>query len=345
MSAVTELREETISFQAGDGLPANLVHVRGQAAPTRGPVLLVHGAGVRGNIFRAPVAANLVDVLIANGYDVWLENWRASIDLPPNRWDLDQAAVFDHPEAVRTVVARTGAERVQAIIHCQGSTSFMMASVAGLVPQVRTIISNAVALHPVVPAWSGFKLACLLPVVRLLTDHLDPHWGEKAPRGFPRLIDIAVKLVHRECDNGVCKHVSFTYGAGFPALWRHENLNSATHDWLKQEFGFVPLTFFEQMRECVRAGRLVSTGRLPELPRDFTASPPRTDARFIFLAGLRNRCFLPASQERTHEYFLGQRVRASTLYRFPGYSHLDVFLGSRANEDIFPVILEELGRD
>ena len=34
----------------------NLVNVRGASPPTRKePVILVHGAGVRGNIFRAPV--------------------------------------------------------------------------------------------------------------------------------------------------------------------------------------------------------------------------------------------------------------------------------------------------
>src|SRR5262245_43814004 len=97
-------RERTVPFAAGDGMPLNLVHVRGDREPTRGPVLLVHGAGVRANLFRPPARPNLVDVLVENGYDVWLENWRASIDLPPNPWTLDQAARFDHPEAVKTVV-------------------------------------------------------------------------------------------------------------------------------------------------------------------------------------------------------------------------------------------------
>ena len=96
--------------------------------------MLVRGAGVRANIFRAPVETNVVDVLVAEGYDGWLENWRASIDVAPNRWTLDQAAAYDHPAAVEKVLAETGAETMQAIIHCQGSTSFAMSAVAGLVP-------------------------------------------------------------------------------------------------------------------------------------------------------------------------------------------------------------------
>ena len=102
--------DEVIPFSAGDGVACNLINVRGKHAPTKGPVLLVHGAGVRANIFRAPSGRTLVDVLVDEGWDVWLENWRASIDVPHNHWTLDQAAVYDHPRAVRTVLEETGAE-------------------------------------------------------------------------------------------------------------------------------------------------------------------------------------------------------------------------------------------
>jgi poly(3-hydroxyalkanoate) synthetase len=103
--------ERVVRFSAGDGLECNVINVRGEHAPTKPPVLVVHGAGVRANIFRAPSGRTLVDALIDAGHDVWLENWRASIDIPHNRWTLDQAAVLDHPRAVRTVVQETAATR------------------------------------------------------------------------------------------------------------------------------------------------------------------------------------------------------------------------------------------
>src|SRR3954453_4502177 len=102
------LTETVVPFTAGDGLQCNLIHVQGDKPEPKGPVLLAHGAGVRANIFRSPVNTTIVDYLVDNGYDVWLENWRASIDLPPNRWTLDQAALYDHPQAVRAVVEQTG---------------------------------------------------------------------------------------------------------------------------------------------------------------------------------------------------------------------------------------------
>ncbi len=171
------LRDTVIPFRAGDGFECNLIHVEGDQPAAKGPVLLVHGAGVRANIFRAPTPQNVVAFLINNGYDVWLENWRASIDLPPNHWTLDQAAVYDHPVAVRTVAELTGASEVKAVIHCQGSTSFTMSAVAGLLPQVKTIISNAVSLHTVVPGSSAFKIKYALPFIQLANGLSRPRNG------------------------------------------------------------------------------------------------------------------------------------------------------------------------
>jgi len=334
---------QIVPFTAGDGTECNLIHVTGSHAPAKGPVLLVHGAGVRANIFRSPTRRSLVDVLVDRGYDVWLENWRASIDLPPNPWTLDQAAVFDHPSAVRKVVEEAGAPEVQAVIHCQGSTSFMMSAVAGLVPEVRTIVANAVTLHPVVPRLAKAKLRWVVPPTARVLGYLDPQWGTHgAPWVMPKAVTAYVMATHHECDNPVCKLASFTYGTGEPTLWRHENLNPDTHEWIKQEFAKVPLTFFRQMRRCVAAGHLVSVDGRPELPESFVAQPPQTDARFAFLAGELNNCFLPESQQRTHAWFEGHAPRRHSVRVLPGYGHLDVFIGRRAADEVFPVIVEEL---
>ena len=343
-SAATPRAERVVPFLAGDGFPCNLIHVEGKESPRRGPVLLVHGAGVRANIFRPPVETTMVDFLIQNGYDVWLENWRASIDFPPNHWTLDQAALYDHPAAVRTVLQQTGEKSLKALIHCQGSTSFMMSAVAGLVPEVTTIVSNAVSLHPVVPAFSAFKLRFLLPLLRFSTDELNPRWGLEAPNLTAKLVSFLVAMTHHECDNAVCKQVSFTYGSGFPALWLHENLDPATHDWLKQEFASVPLTFFAQMARCVAKGNLVAVEEKKDLPADFVAGPPRTDARIALLAGDRNLCFLPKSQVKTFEYFSRHGKDRCALHILPSYGHLDVFLGRNAVRDTFPIILAELNK-
>ena len=340
-----QYNESVIPFVAGDGFKLKLINVRGKKAPTKSPVIVVHGAGVRANIFRAPVETTIVDVLIDQGYDVWLENWRASIDFPPNLWTLDQAALYDHPQAVKKIIEKTGAKHIKALIHCQGSTSFTMSAVAGLVPEVTTIVSNAVSLHPVVTQWSEFKLAYLLPIVGLMTQYLNPHWGVNAPNLIAKIITLLVNLTHHECNNAVCKQVSFTYGSGFPALWSHENLNEETHEWLKEEFKEVPIRFFEQIIRCIKAGHLIAVEGYQELPPDFTESPPKTDARFAFFAGKNNLCFLPESQVKSYEYFSKFRKNHHTLNLLPNYGHLDVFMGKNAARDTFPLIVKELEKD
>lgn len=338
----TRYKERRVPFRAGDGVRGQLTQLQGPQKPSRGPVMLVHGAGVRSNIFRPPVRQTLVDMLVAHGYDVWLEDWRASINLLPTPWTLDEAARYDHPAAVKKIVEETGWSEVKAIIHCQGSTSFTMSALAGLVPEVKTIVSNAVSLHPVVPHWSSFKINWAIPLVKQFSAYLNPQWGRHAPTPFAKAINGLVKLTHHECTNNVCRQVSFTYGSGTPALWRHENLNDATHTWLEDEFAAVPIRFYEQMRACLRAGHLVSLGDVEGLPHDFTTTPLQTDARFALFAGAHNRCFLPESQARTFHFLNRLRPDYHTFHLLPDYSHLDVFMGKHAWRDVFPLMLQEL---
>lgn len=339
----SDVREEVVPFEAGDGLDCNLINVRGPDT-SKGPVLLVPGSGVRANLFRAPIHTSLVDCLVAEGYDVFLENWRASIDLNDPDWTLDEAALYDHPRAVEKVVERTGREDVQAIVHCQGSTSFVMSMAAGLVPQVRTVITNSVSFHPIVPSLSRLKVMLLTPLMagmRIRT--VSPHWGEDAPNPIAKGMRLFVCATHRECDNSTCRMVSFIFGAGRPALWSHANLNPQTHFWLKQEFGTVPMTFFKQMRRCISAGHLVAASGLPGMPSDFGGvDPPKTDARFVFFTGLDNRCFDPKSQETSFNYVTERVPGNHTIHRLEGYGHLDVFMGRNSARDVFPKMVDEL---
>lgn len=338
------LEFETVEFTAGDGMKLNLLHVKQTKKATLGPVLLVHGAGVRANIFMAPVETNIVEYLTNNGYDVWLENWRASMEFEPNIWSLDKAALFDHPKAVEKVVELTGAKTIKAVIHCQGSTSFMMSAVAGLVPQVDTIISNAVSLHPVVRRFPQLKINLAPKLVGFLTDYLNPQWAKNPQTFIAKLIKFIVELTHHECDNSVCKHASFAYGSGHPTLWRHENLNDDTHQWLSDEFGFLPLNFYTQMGKSINKGHLLSVDNHPTLPNDFVETIPKTDARFAFFAGKKNDCFLPESQERTFAHFDKMRPNFHSLHLVEGYGHLCMFMGKNAVNDVFPLILEELNK-
>jgi hypothetical protein len=220
-----------------------------------------------------------------------------------------------------------------------------MSACAGLVPEVRTVIASAVTLHPVVPRVSKLKLKYVVPPVSRLLGYLDPQWGATgAPWVLPKLLTAYCKLSRRHCDNGVCKVSSFMFGSGDPTLWTHEQLTPATHEWTKGEFGAAPLTFFRQIATCIERGHLVSVEGRPELPASFVDQPPKTDARFSFVTGGLNNCFLPVSQKRTYDWFEQREPGRHSMHVVPGYGHLDVFIGRDADKDWFPLILGELGR-
>jgi len=337
------MQVDHFSVDTKDGLQLRLTRKPAKSKAAI-PVIMVHGAGVRSRIFSPPRedAPNLDDYLQAAGFDVWNLDWRASIDLSPNPWTLDQAAVYDYPAAVQKIAEVTGASDVRAMIHCQSSTSFMLSLVAGLLPQVSTVVSNAVSLHPVVPTLARLKALYAVPSLGRFFPYLNPQWGISAPPGWPRVFDAYVRAIHHECNNPVCKWASFTFGSGFPTLWSHNTLDDPTHDWLAGEFAHVPMTFFRQMGKCIRAGHLVTTGEFDELPADVVSEAPRTDARIVLLAGARNACFLPESQSRTFDFLDGHAPGRHAFHELPGYGHLDVFIGKNSPGDIWPLIAAEL---
>jgi hypothetical protein len=341
------LHRRIIPFTAGDGMQCTLHHIRGADEPWRGPVLLAHGCSVRANMFYgAPTEQTLAGALVRAGYDVWAENWRGSIDLPATAWTLDEVAAYDHPAAVEAILAETQAETCKAIVHCQGSTSFTMAAVAGLLPQVTDIVSNAVSLHVSLTPFSRLRLKAMAPPASLLFNGVDPQWTARPPAAVNRALALVATAAagRRCCHNDICRSANFFYGVGPNVLWKHENLNHDTHEWNSAEWGFCPLSFFKQMGACATAGHLVPTGRVPQVPADLIDGRPQTDARFTFIAGADNTCFLAESQRRTHAYFDAIAPGRHDLHILPGYTHLDVFLGREAHRNVYPVILGALER-
>jgi hypothetical protein len=149
----------------------------------------------------------------------------------------------------------------------------------------------------------------------------------------------------RDCDNAVCQVGNYMYGVGPEVLWRHANLDGATHAWISREFGWCPFSLLRQIGRSQLAGHLVPVSGLDDLlPPSFVDPPVRTAARFAFLAGTRDTLFLPSSQRRSFEHFDGIEPGRHSFHELPGYTHLDQFFGRNADRDVYPVILRELGR-
>jgi pimeloyl-ACP methyl ester carboxylesterase len=295
-------------------------------APTdRQPVVLIPGVGTGAAVFLPPGQTGLPQTLIMAGYDVWLLDWRAKADTP---WTIEDVAREDIPQAIEQVATVTQ-RPVKIVAHCIGAITTMRAAIKGQLPDVTTIVTNAVSLHPVVPRASYIRMRTLLPWSWSYPTFLNPQWGTGTPGFWPTVFRLSAKYGLSGCADPTCKVIRWLYGE----VWDHKNLTDATHDWLLSQFHQVPVTFYQHLGRCIRRGQM----DLPERPQ--------TTARCVFLAGEANRCFLDTGQMRSYQWLWDHSARRDhSLHVIPDYGHLDMFVGEHAERDIFPLILKELAQ-
>lgn len=322
-----------------DGVELKLTRYRGG---DKGPVILSHGLGVSSLIFAIDtIETNLLEFLYAHGYDVWLLDFRASIDLPASQAQAtaDDVATQDYPAAVAKVREVTGAPSVQMVVHCFGSTTFFMAMLAGL-EGVRSAVASQIATDIVAPPLtrlkSGLHLTSALKALGVdsLTAYSDSHadW-------LNRLYDKALRLypvdADERCASPVCHRISFLYSL----LYEHSQLNPATHDALHEMFGIANIASLDHLSHLVAKGHLVDAGGeevyMPHLDR--------LNIPITFIHGAENACFLPESTARTFEAL--REKNGKELYArhvIPGYGHIDCIFGKDAARDVYPYILQHL---
>jgi cholesterol oxidase len=298
--------------------------------------------GVSSRIFSIDtIETNLLEYLYAHGYDVWLLDFRASIELPASaeRFSADDVARYDYPAAVAKVREITTSPSVQVVVHCYGSTTFFMAMLAGL-EGVRSAVSSQIATHMVCPPMTRLKSGLHLPAlldklgVESLTAYTDSNanWSSQL---YDRFLDVFPDDKEEECTSAVCHRITFMYSL----LYEHAQLNSSTHDALHEMFGVANIRAMEHLALMVQAGGLRSAdGQDVYLPHVDRLAIPIT-----FIHGAENACFLPDSTAKTMK-FLAQH-NDSHLYRrhiVPDYGHIDCIFGKRAALDVYPLILEHL---
>jgi cholesterol oxidase len=324
-----------------DGVELLLTRYRGGA---KGPVLLSHGLGVSSRIFTIDtIETNLTEYLYANGYDVWLLDYRASVALPTadDPATGDDIARHDYPAAVAAIRAATGAKAIDAVVHCFGSTTFFMAMLSGLAG-IRSIVASQVAMHFDPGALTKIKTGMHVPEmlshlgVDTLTAYVDTHadWRE-------RLIDTALRVYPIEpgesCNSKVCHRITFLYGH----LYEHDRLDAGTHAALHEMFGVGSMKGFEHLARLCREGRLVDArGRDAYLPQLERLALPIT-----IVHGAENACFLPSSTERSFEAL--RKANGSRFYErhvIRGYGHIDCIFGREAVRDVYGIVLAHLER-
>ncbi|HEX5366555.1 MAG TPA: GMC oxidoreductase, partial [Acidimicrobiales bacterium] len=308
----------------------------------RGPVLLAPGFGMSSTSFLVnTVETNLTEHLVAAGYDVWLFDYRASIDLPSARssFTLDDVARSDWPAAIDEVRRVTGAASVQAVGHCVGSASLLMA-LAGGRDDVRSAVAMQFPLHPVTSRLNTVK--SVLKVDRLLARLGLYTVAPEARVTLPNVVlDTALRLVPmpggERCGKPLCRWINAIYGC----THAHDQLNDATHDELDDMFGVGHLAALGHL-STIMGRRLVVDADGEE---SYTRHPERLRMPILLVQGERNYIFRPQGTMRTLRWL--QTANDPSLYQrvvLPGYAHLDALVGRNAHRDVFPALTGHLDR-
>lgn len=331
-------------FQTSDGKVLKLTRYRGG---TKGPVVLTHGLGVSSLIFSIDtIETNLLESLVASGYDCWLLDYRASVDLPHARdlWTADDVATKDYPAAIAKVRAITGAATVQVLAHCFGATTFSMAMLAGL-EGVRSAVISQISTDYVVP-WFPQRILAYLRAPSFLDwleiDAVDAR-ATTADNLWERALDQALSLivpvpVSERTHNATSNRITALYGR----LYQIDQLNAATVAWgLAEMFGPANIDAFKQLALFARTGHVLDhDGNEVYLPHiDRMALP------ILFVHGAKNACFAPESTARTLERL--SEANGRQLYErrvIPGYGHIDCIFGKTAARDVFPLIIAHLDK-
>jgi cholesterol oxidase len=292
----------------------------------------------------ASLRKNLATTLYENGYDVWLFDYEASIDLPSSgrQFTLDEIARYDWPTGVEKVLKESNSDQVDVFAHCIGSASFLMAMLGGhLDGKVRAGVCSQAGI------FLQTSLLCLvrsyIPFGSLL-QKLDIKLLQPPTSATPShfIADLLLRLIPvprgERCELAICRWLNAIYAMSY----RHAQLDDATHDALHVLIRRGNLEALDHVNRILRLGRLVDSNGgdvyVNESGARHLASVP-----FLFLQGDDNYLFKPPGSFKTREWL--EKQNAGGIYRrvvLEGYAHLDVIMGRTADVDVFPTILEFL---
>ena len=330
-------------FDSSDGKRLRFSRYRGGH---KGPVLLSHGLGVSSLIFAIDtIETNLLEYLYADGYDCWLLDYRASIELEHVRdqFTADMVAERDYPAAVDFVRVATGRPSVQMVAHCYGAMSFAMAMLGGL-QGVRSAVISQIAAHADVPFFPQRLLAWLRApdlMKAMGVELLDARATGQRDR-LSKAIDDAIAFAYPfRADNRSRSVTSRRITALYGPLYELGQLNQATLDAMPEMFGKANISAFRHLSRIARAGHVVR----PDGSGDYLA-----DSRLrkfaiptLFVHGALNRTFMPSGTAKTMEALA--RVNGPGFYErvvIPGSGHLDTIFGKNAASLVYPHIVRHL---
>lgn len=332
-------------FDTADAKKLRLTRYKGGG---KGPVIFSHGLGVSSLIFSIDtIETNMLEFVYAAGYDCWLLDYRASIELPYSHelWDAEIVAKYDYQAAVDYVRAKTGSDTVQMIAHCYGAMTFSIAMLTGL-QHVRAAAISQISTHAVVPWWPQRLLAYLHApdLMRTLGIKLVDARATVSRPLLERVVDRLIGFAYpfRPDDrthNLSSRRITALYGQ----LYQLDQLNEGTFGAIPEMFGVANIQSFGHLSAIARVGHVIRGDGTDNYLSD--ANLRNFAIPTLFVHGALNRCFTPPGTIKTIETL--SRVNDRHLYErrlIAGTGHIDCIFGVNAARDVYPAVVAHLNQ-
>ncbi len=328
-------------FKTPTGANLKLTRYKGGS---KGPVMIAHPFNSTSRLFTIDtIETNLTEYLYANGYDLWLLDYRTSIDLPyhQGQFDLDIVAEDDFPSAIKTVRANTGGKDVHIIAHCVGSISAQLAILKGM-KGVASFVGMQVSIFPESPFQVMFKTNLRLPTllysmgikgINAYTD-LGDSFGNKL---LNKALRVYGQLWGYSSNNAVYNRMTFLFGP----IYEFGNVNLATQDTLHETLGSANFTTYKQLTKMLRKGRFVDA----KGNDTYLEHVDRMNMPITLIQGKVNRVFNAENTVKAIDYLKEKNGGADYHHvMIDGYGHNDCIIGKNAVVDVYPHILAHLER-
>ena len=325
------------------------------------------------------VRRDLVGHLQQAGFDVWLLDWRGGCRVtekyePKYRGDkaktaafnLDEIARHDIPLALEEIVKRRDQARerepIHVIGHCVGGGVLAMAIGAGHIDREKvplgTVVLSTLGLFTTVP-WDGWTKASDQALERSHFDQQETFAihpdTDKHP--WPRLLQEAYEVWPQQLlpeDNEVFRRVTFMFGR--PFLGKLVPRHITKREELLRQFGGMALAQYIQLGQWVRRGFVSSYGEYSPptgaisndegAPRDVTDVYLNLEQfaglDIVLMTGEHNMLWHADSIHKMYDWLQQADCHSVTRHVIRDYAHQDMFWGSNAHRDLFPMLVEAL---
>ncbi len=323
-------QDETFYFTTKDGWRLAVHHYRPGGTPTGFPVILCHGLSSNRYVFDLLGAPSLAQFLKIRNRDVWSLELRGSgmSDRPrlffsdvPYNWAFEEHLTEDVPAAINFVLNQTGAPKIDWVGHSMGG----MLMLAHLSRHPDAAISSAVAIGSPVD-FSNMRtkeIDALLKITPLLD------WLPISPLTFSGRFLIPVIHKIPKPLLGAFHIPNIDPGIARKTVALASQLVTSNKIWI---------TF----------GQYIDNGRFaPENGKPYLDGLAEAKASIMFIGGSKDEMAPDCVNEEvcTPENAAGER-KTLIVGKESGFSadygHMDLLMGNRSKEEIFPAILSWL---